>query len=152
MIPAQADCDPTNPEEHFLWALRNLPNVRGVGQVTHPSILRDWSRHLVDCGFAHRDWLAGLADDNGMIHVDQLPKQVKKFQVAARGPRHDFNPAAGWVPIDEPDPAPVRLPNIHELTAQENAAMLAQYRAAGLIPALPPARDTAEVESPNDNE
>ena len=70
----------SNPQEHFLWALRNLPSFAGTGMVTHSGFLRKWSDHLWHCGFAHRDYLAGLADSDGNIHVSQLPKP---FQINA---------------------------------------------------------------------
>lgn len=144
MIPSKEQCDFTNPEEHFLWALRNLPNVGGVQQIAPIMILKGWSEHLWECGFAHRDYLESLADEDGFIHVSQLPEQTKKFQPAARGPRHDFNPASQWVGSEEPEPEPVRIPDIRQLTPQENAAMLAQYRAAGMIPDVTPQRDFAQ--------
>jgi hypothetical protein len=123
-----------NPQEHFAWALRNMPAFAGAGLVTHPGFLRQWSEHLWNCGFAHRDYLEGLADENGNIHVSKLPQQSIKFQEAVRGPRHGYNNAARWVGSDTPDPEPINLPDIRQLTVQENEAMLDQYRAAGLIP------------------
>ncbi|WP_280350332.1 phage gene 29 protein family protein [Nocardia abscessus] len=144
MIPTQDQCNQDDPEERVLWALRNLPNVGGVGQVTHPDILRKWSKHIDDCGFIHVDRLNEMADENGFIHVSQLPEQKIKFQLAPRGPRHDYNPAAQWVNADTPEPEVMKLPDIRLLTPQENAAMIAQYRAAGMIPDLRPQRDFAE--------
>lgn len=135
MIPYQEDANLNDPEEHFAWALRNMPTFAGVGAVTHPGFLRQWSKHLWECGFAHRDWLVGLADKDGNIHVSQLPKQRIKLQRAMRGPRHGFNNAAQWVEMDRPDPPKVRLPDISQLTREENEAMLQQYRDAGMIPA-----------------
>ena len=134
MIPVQAETDFTDPQEHFLWALRNMPALAGAGMVTHPAFLRQWSQHLWDCGFAHRDYLEGLADADGNIHVSKLPAQRIKFQPPTRGPRHGYNNAASWVPVDTPDPEPVNLPDIRQLTIQENELMLQQYRQAGMIP------------------
>lgn len=146
MIPEQENADLSKPEEHFVWALRNMPTIAGVGAVTHPGFLRQWSKHLWDCGFAHRDYLVGLADENGMIHVSQLPKQRIKLQKAMRGPRNLYNAAAHWVPAGTPDPPLVRLPDIRQLTPQENEAILAQYRAAGMIPSeVPKPMTAAEV-------
>jgi hypothetical protein len=105
----------------------------GVGGVTHPEILATWSEHLWNCGFAHRDYLAALADENGMIHVSQLPEQIVRLQAAVRGPRSTWNPAARWVSAETPDPEPIRLPDIRQLTLQENEAMIAQYREAGML-------------------
>lgn len=134
MITTQESHDPTNPREHAQWALRNLPMVAGVGAITHPGYLADWSEHLWKVGFRHVDAIRALADENGMIHVDQLPRQVIKFQQPFRGQRNDYNNAARWVKADEPDPEPVVIPDISKLTQQENEAMLQQYRAAGMIP------------------
>lgn len=134
MIPTQETADMNNPQEHLVWALRNMPAFAGAGMVTHPGFLRSWSEHLFNCGFRHVDWLKGLADENGMIHVSKLPQQMLKFQPPVRGPRHGYNNAARWVSADTPDPQPIRLPDIRQLTIQENEAMLAQYRDAGMLP------------------
>lgn len=134
MLPTQESHNPNDPRQHAIWALRNLPMVAGVGAITHPSYLADWSEHLWKCGFAHRDYLAGLADENGNIHVSQLPEQTIKFQQPFRGQRSDYNNAARWVEVGAPDPEPVRIPDIRHLTQQENEAMLSQYRNAGMIP------------------
>lgn len=145
MIPTQEEVNLDNPEEHFLWALRNLPMIAGAGMVTHPGFLRQWSAHLWSCGFAHRDWLVGLADEDGNIHVSKLPKQSIKFQQPVRGPWHGYNNAARWVPQSAPDSQVVNIPDIRQLTIQENEALLSQYRDAGMIPAPPPAPDEAVV-------
>ena len=134
MIPTQDTANMDDPTEHVLWALRNMPAFAGAGMVTHPGFLRAWSEHLWQCGFRHVDWLAGLADENGMIHVSKLPKQSLKFQLPMRGPRHGYNNAARWVTVNTPDPEPIHLPDIRHLTIQENEAMLSQYRDAGMLP------------------
>ncbi|QFG10400.1 minor tail protein [Mycobacterium phage Anthony] len=144
-IPSQEAHDPKDPRQHAVWALRNLPMIAGVGAITHPAYLADWSEHLWKCGFAHTDYLAGLADEDGNIHVSQLPKQVIKHQQPFRGQRHDMNNAARWVGVDEPDPEPVVIPDINKLTQQENEAMLQQYRAAGMIPDNRPGPAMGEV-------
>ena len=146
MIPSQETHNPRDPKQHFVWALRNLPMVAGVGAITHPGYMASWSEHLWNCGFAHRDYLEGLADADGNIHVSQLPRQTIKFQPAFRGQRSDYNNAARWVGMDEPDPEPVVIPDIRKLTQQENEYMLRQYREAGMIPDNKPVPIMAEVE------
>ena len=133
MIPTQQEHDPADPSQHVVWALRNLPMVAGVGAITHPGYLSAWSEHLWKAGFRHRDYLESLADENGNIHVSKLPEQQIKFHAPFRGQHHDMNNAARWVGKDEPDPVPVRIPDIRVLTQQENEAMIRQYRDAGLI-------------------
>lgn len=145
MIPGQGEADLHKPEEHLLWALRNMPTMAGAGMVTHPGFLRLWSKHLYECGFRHVDAIAALADENGVIRVDQLPQQQIKFQKAFRGPRNLYNNAASWVPVDTPAPKLVQLPDIRQLTPEENEAILAQYRAAGMITVEAPKPDVAQV-------
>ncbi|MGC7317765.1 DUF2744 domain-containing protein, partial [Mycobacteroides abscessus subsp. massiliense] len=33
-IPSQQEADFNNPEEHFVWCLRNMPTFAGIGAVT----------------------------------------------------------------------------------------------------------------------
>lgn len=145
MIPNQDQVDMSKPEEHFLWALRNMPTMAGSGMITNPSILKGWSRHLVEAGFVHTSAVAALADKNGMIHVSKLPKQQIKFQAAFRGPRDSYNNAARWVKQGTPDPKPTRLQDISKLTIEEQYAMAKQVVDLGLIRVNPQGRDTAQV-------
>lgn len=142
MIPTQEECNPDDPEEHFLWALKNLPGVFGVGQIVHPSILRQWSEHLVKCGFIHVDSVKKLANKNGTVSVKKLPEQQIEWHPPL-GPRHEFN-RGDWVPVGTPKPEPTHLPDIRQWGPVENQIMLDQYRRAGFIPDLPPTVDVAE--------
>lgn len=144
-LPTQENHDPTDPKQHVVWALRNLPMIAGVGAITHPGYLTDWSKHLWECGFRHRDFLEGLADENGMIHVSQLPQQEIKWQPPFRGQRHDMNNAARWVREGTPDPEPVVIPDINKMTQQENIAMLQQYKDNGWLDEPTTAPAMAEV-------
>lgn len=122
-----------NPQDHFVWALRNMPMVAGSGGITHPAILRGWSEHLWECGFVHRDHLVSKANEDGHIHVNDLPTQRRRFQPAIMGPRHHYNPAARWVAPTAPDPKPRSIPDIRQFTQHENAAILRQYQEAGML-------------------
>jgi hypothetical protein len=145
MIPTQEEANHNDPEQHLVWALRNMPTIAGSGMITHPGFLRAWSKHLWDAGFRHTDWIAGLADEDGNIHVSKLPEQRIQFQKAMRGPRNIFNNAATWVAKGTPAPKLIQLPDIRQLTPEENEAILAQYRAAGMLGDSPPKPDVAEV-------
>ncbi|AOQ27956.1 minor tail protein [Mycobacterium phage Mundrea] len=144
MIPPQEEVDWNKPEHHFAWALRNMPTFAGTGAVTHPGFLTTWSKHLWECGFAHRDYLERLADEDGNIHVSKLPKQLIRWQAPFRGPRSNYNNAARWVSKDTPAPEPVRLPDVSKLTQQEQEFMLGQFRELGLIQDYIPQRDVAQ--------
>ena len=133
MIAPQEDVDWGDPKQHFAWALRNMPSYAGYGAVTHPGMLTTWSEHLVKVGAVHVDYLRTLADEDGNIHVSKLPKQQIKWQPPFRGPRSNYNNAARWVSSDTEPIQPMRLPDVRELTQQENEYMIQQYRDAGLI-------------------
>lgn len=145
MIPDQDNCDWTKSEEHLAWALRNMPTFAGVGAVTHPGFLRTWSKHLVEAGAVHVDYLRTLADANGNINVSQLPRQTKKWQPAFRGQRHGFNNAARWVSVGAPAPQPYRLQDVSKLTQQEQQAMVRQLIQTGAIKTEKPPEHSAEV-------
>lgn len=147
MIRSQNEVDWSDPKQHFAWALRNMPSFFGTGAVTHPGILIKWSEHLWECGFAHRDYLESLADENGMIHVSKLPVQTIRWQPPFRGPYSNYNNAARWVSEGEKQPAPMRIPDVRELTQQENEYMLRQYQDAGLIKDKKLVQPLAEVVS-----
>lgn len=143
-LPSQQEVDFNNPEEHFVWCLRNMPTFAGIGAVTHPGFLRAWSKHLWECGNAHRDYLVSLANEDGYIHVDQLPKQTIELQGPFRGPTHGYNNAARWVPMGTAVPPPVVLPDTREMTIQESDVMLRQFERDGRLPGPLPRRDGAE--------
>lgn len=144
MIPTQDTVDWTDPQQHFAWAMRNMPTPFGTGAVTHPGMLVTWSEHLWKCGFAHRDYLEQLADEDGNIHVSKLPRQSIKWQPPFRGPQSNYNNAARWVESSAEPIEPVRLPDIRQLTQQENEFMLQQYRDAGMIKENAPGPALAE--------
>lgn len=143
-IPSQAETDFNDPEQHFLWALQNMPTVAGFGAVTNPLFMRSWSKHLWEVGCAHRDYLESLADENGMIHVSQLPEQQKKLQPAIRGPYSAYNQAAQWVPMDKEPPPPMVLQDPSKLTQQEQQAIVQRLIEVGAIQTPKPVMPVAE--------
>lgn len=105
-----------DPEEHFLWALMNSPGINTSPLIMPEKMARQLSKHLHECGFRH-----------------DPAAQEKKLLRPFRGQQNNFNGMAKWVPMDEPEPDPVVLPDVNALTPQENEAMLAQYRANGAL-------------------
>lgn len=119
-----------DPRQQAAWALHLAPTIAGSGAITHPHILADWSEHLYACGFRHVSEIAKLADENGLIHVDQLPKQRMKLSQPQFGQRNRLNASAAWVPVDSPDVEPPQrfIPNVDELDAIQREAVWQQMR------------------------
>ncbi|MBM4707942.1 DUF2744 domain-containing protein [Rhodococcus hoagii] len=116
-----------DPEQHFLPALV-LVDTPGGPQMNPVPMCKEFSLHLWELGYRRQSELA-----------------TKKFQRPYRGDQGTFNPAGKWVPLSTPDPEPVRIPDIKQLTEEENEAMLQQYRDAGMIPEAPPVDNFAEI-------
>jgi len=110
-FPQQSDCDMADPEEHFFWALTQIPYGPHNSQPIQPSIARTISKHLHECGFRHFPSL-----------------QKKKLQMPHRGQQHYLNASAVWVPIDTEDPEPVRLPDVRSMTTHEKQLMVEELK------------------------
>ena len=54
-IPLQKDMDPSNPEEHLLWAFVNIGERIGAPLLLPEKYMREFSRHLYRAGFRHCD-------------------------------------------------------------------------------------------------
>lgn len=105
-----------DPEEHFLWALTSVPGMGKSPMMIPLQMAKMISTHLHESGFRH--------------HPDlQKKKMLRPF----RGQQSNLNPSGKWVPIDTPEPEPIRIPDIKQLTPHEREALLAQYRAQGLL-------------------
>ena len=77
-------------------------------------------QHLEKCGLAWGPDLAKLADENGNIHVSQLPTQQIKQLPPEYGPDIWVNQTGEWVPIatDEP-PKPEKVVDLSDLTDEQ---------------------------------
>lgn len=52
-LPTQDKANMASPEEHFVWALVGMAPEAGAPLILPLPIMRQWSRHLWDCGFRH---------------------------------------------------------------------------------------------------
>lgn len=130
-IPTQDSCDWNNPSEAFLWASMYIP-VLGRSPMVWPRMIAEkMSEHYDACGFVHVDRVAALADENGYIHVDQLPKQRQKLMRPYRGQQTELNPMGRWVPMDEDEPEPVRIQDPVAMTVHEREAQVERLRYLG---------------------
>jgi hypothetical protein len=109
-------CDMDDPQEHFLWALMQIP----VGPHEMMPILentaRTMSKHLWETGFRHHPQL-----------------QRKKYQRPLRGQQNHMNGLARWVDMDSEDPEPLMLPDIGSMTTEERDWMVAELKRHGAI-------------------
>ncbi|MFE7797052.1 DUF2744 domain-containing protein [Nocardia sp. NPDC057440] len=130
-FPQQKDCDPTDPEQHFLWALTQIPYNHQVTQPVQPRIARVMSKHLYELGFRHHPQL-----------------QSKKLQMPYRGQQHTLNGMSVWVPMDSEAPEPPPQHNVKAMTREEQEVLKKELEDVGLI--QPPQRHlgrTAEIVS-----
>lgn len=72
VFPTRDNCDPNNPEEHFLWAFVALPGVLGGPLIMPIDYYRKVSRRLWDLGFRHTyapslEWVAPTASDPNWV-------------------------------------------------------------------------------------
>jgi hypothetical protein len=131
-FPTQDECDPTKPEEHFLWALGQIPMGDKQMQSVQLNLARAISKHMHECGFRH------------------YPKlQTKKLNKPYRGQGHVLNGSSRWVPMDaEPTAEPPSTPDINAMTVEEREGMIKELKDYGFISDPPPDRGkTAHVTS-----
>jgi len=89
------------------------------------------STHLTECGFVHVDQVRALADENGMVHVNNLPKQEKKLVRPYRGQQSAYNPLGRYAPMDEVEPEPVVIQDPAAMTVHEREAQVERLRYLG---------------------
>lgn len=126
-----------DPKQKNQWALVAI-KLAGDTEFTPNPEAREWmSEHLDDLAIVYAPDLAKLADENGNIHVSQLPERKKKLRTPHRGQQHYLNNTSEWVGIDEPDVAPVALPNMEEYTRHEQEFVAEQLRYHGVVKDAP---------------
>lgn len=146
-IPLQENADYSDPEQALAWTLVNSPGMTPQSApLTIPGPLgRCLSKHQRELGVVHVDELRALANEDGFIHVDQLPVQSKKYQRPVRGQQVDLNNASRWVPMDTPDPEPIVIQDPQAMTRPEIEALKARLADMGELPTVEYKPDVAEV-------
>lgn len=145
-IPLQENADYSDPEQALAWTLVNSPGMTPQSApLTIPGPLgRCLSKHQRELGVVHVDEIRALADDNGLVHVDQLPVQTKKYQRPVRGQQTDYNNASTWVPMDTPDPEPIVIQDPQAMTRHEIEAVKQRLAEMGELPTIEIKPDVAE--------
>lgn len=119
-----------NPEEHFLWALINLPGPDGIApMLVPPEALRKWSERLYVAGFRHNP-------DLQEIRFDPPP-----------GDHNWLMGGAGqWVDVNAPEPEKPAV-DLDSLSQQDKVALYEALKSN--LPA--DEGDVASVEEVNDD-
>ena len=148
-LPTLEECAySSDPEVKNQWALVALPFHGSTPFPIEDALRPQWSKHLDDLGYVWGPGLAELADENGNIHVSQLPVQKIKFRPPFRGQQHTLNNSGAWVPIDDPDLDPVVLPDVSAYTRHEQEVIAEQLRQEGVIHEEKALVDVAEAVTP----
>ena len=146
-LPTVDTVDFTDPEQQALPPLINLPASGGAPTVTHPDIIAQWSKQITQAGWYYVPWLIEkYADEDGMIRAEDLPKPEIRYDAPRRGPQNSINPGGRWVPVDEPQPTRVVIPDLTQMTHQEIGGILEQAQALGFVTEKAELIDVAEVE------
>lgn len=122
-ILSQGETDFSKPEQHFMWALRGLGWGGSTTVIPRP-ILEEWSRHLVQAGAVHVSALWHLADSEGRIDINDLPKQQIKYLPPSSG--SDLDGSGQWVPVDHPEPSA-----LSGLSEESKRALAAELKKEG---------------------
>lgn len=88
-FPIRDNCDPTDPEEAFLWMLVGLPGLKGAPLLLPVQHLRAVSRRLWDCG------------------ARPVEEPVIKYRPPRAGDPHWLLSPGTWADINDPDPEEV---------------------------------------------
>lgn len=138
-LPLQQDCiESDDPTIRHQWVFVALP-FHGMTPFTmEPQLREQWSERIDEAGYRHVDQIRALADENGNIHVSQLPEQKVKFIPPHRGQQQHLNNSGVWVGMDEEAPDPVALPNVEEYTRHEQEFIAEQLRYHGVVRDLEP--------------
>lgn len=144
-IPTLENCDPNDPEQVLQWIAVQLPFAGQQEYTPGPDQRAAWSKRWDSLAIVYAPSLAKLADENGNIHVSQLPQPKLKLRAPYRGQQHYLNGAMQWVDIDEPEVSPVALPDMAEYTRHEQEFIAEQLRYHGVVKSDEPKMDTAVV-------
>lgn len=91
-------------------------------------IAEEWSQRLWDLGFRH-----------------DPDAQTKKIRPPHRGQQHPLNNTSHVVDIDEPDPAPVVIPDMSRHTPHEQVVVAEQLYQNGILQRQAPEVDKASI-------
>lgn len=111
-LPLQSACNPDDEVEHILWALVGLTGPSSHAPLVLPmAVMRQWAKHLYDCGFRHH------------------PELQKIMYLPPRGDANWVTGAAGeWVSVDTPLPPEQSAPDTSHLTRDEMLVVFDQLK------------------------
>ncbi|WP_084510603.1 phage gene 29 protein family protein [Nocardia lijiangensis] len=121
-FPTRENCDPSDPEEAFLWMLVGLPGSKGAPLLLPIQHLRAVSRRLWDCG------------------ARPVADPVIKYRPPRAGDPHWLVSPGTWADIDDPDPEEVFdiRQFVAELPLRQRQQLAAALGLTGTVPDEPP--------------
>lgn len=135
-IPTQQWClAQEDPKKRHQWAFVGSMAYGPTARYTpDDDSLEILSERLPQAGYVHVSDLHGLADEDGNIHVSQLPAQEKKLRLPAMGQHHTLNNTSDWVDMDEPDVVAMVAQDMDAFTTEQNANHFNQLLGKGFRP------------------
>lgn len=127
-IPSRDNCDQADPRTAFKWAFVAWPFTKDQPFTPPSDLAEEWSQRLWDLGFRH-----------------DPDAQTKKIMPPHRGQQHPLNNTSYVVDKDEPDPAPMSIPNMEAHTVHEQAHVGEQLYRNGIWKRPEPEIDKASV-------
>lgn len=103
----------------WLWRLRGMPLANGSPTNFQLHDAQAIAEHLEKTGLVDAADLAKLANEDGHIHVDQLPVQQIKQLPPEVGPDVWTNPYGKWVGMDVEEPPKREAPDLSGLSDEE---------------------------------
>lgn len=125
-FPTYEGCQPAegeepDPEKVFQWVFVALPFTSSTPLLIQPQVRPMWSELFWNLGFRHHPEL-----------------QTVKIRHPRRGQLHALNGSTSVVPIDDPEPDPITIPDPLAYSPHEQAVMAERlYHSGALRDAIP---------------
>ena len=135
-IPTQQWClSQDDPKKRHQWAFVGSMVYGATARYTpDDDSLEVLSERLPLAGYVHVSDLHALADEDGSIHVSQLPVQVKKLRLPPMGQHHTLNNTSDWVDMSEPDAVAMVAQDMDAFTTEQNRNHFDQLLDKGFRP------------------
>ncbi len=144
-LALQSNCDQSKPDQAHQWVFTDLPFGQDQTFTPDHKLIPEWSQRLDDAGYRHVDQIRALANEDGFIHVDQLPPAAQALPAAVPRPTALPQPRGGLVRHGRAGPGAFTIPDPAAHTPHEQAAMAERMYYTGVLKRAEPEPDKASV-------